>query len=333
MKKIPDTERFTLLHGDALRELASLEDESVHAAITDPPYGLTPSIDIEELLQSWLSGTTFVNDRNGYGSAEWDNSVPGPELWREVYRLLVPGGFVLAFASARTIDLTTLALRLAGFDIRDLIHWVYAPGRPSQDQGKVAVELNDPELARAVAGYRPTLRPGHEPIVVARKPFDEPGVTVLDNLYDYGVGAINHGAITGAPAAIATNVWVVHDLACSPECCHCEVGETGAAQHGTHLYPGQTLPDRGLNVPKPGKSERPVAADGTTHSTVKPLALMRALIMAFTSAGQVVLDPFAGSGTTIEASLLSERRSVGCEMNDEFIPLIMQRVERCTTKK
>lgn len=332
MKKIPQNQGCTLLKGDALVLLSTLEAESVHAVITDPPYGLTQKLDIEEMLTAWLAGETFVNQQNGYRGAEWDNSVPGPELWRAAYRLLVPGGFMLAFAAARTIDLTTLALRLAGFEIRDLIHWVYAPGRPSPDQGKVAAELGDSGLATSAVGLRPTLRPGHEPIIVARKPFDEPGVTVLDNVYDFGVGAINHGAITGAPNCIATNVWVVHDLDCTFERCHCEVDASGATKHGTHIYPNSRLPDRSLNIRKPGKSERPVAEDGTTHSTVKPIALMRALVEAVTLPNQVVLDPFLGSGTTMEATLLSGRQSVGCEMNDEFIPLIEQRLERCTTK-
>lgn len=333
MKQIPQNQRFTLLRGDALTELKALEPESIHAVICDPPYGLTQKLDVEEMLTAWLSGETFVNDQNGYGGAEWDNSVPGPELWRETYRLLVPGGFVVAFAAARTIDLTTLALRLAGFDIRDLIHWVYAPGRPSREQGRVAAELGDTTLASSVAGLRPTLRPGHEPIVVARKPFDEPGTTVLDNIYDFGVGAINHAAITGDPSGIASNVWVVHGLDCAPQLCQCEVELSGANKHGTHLYPGPHLSDRSLNIPKPGKAERPIAEDGTKHTTVKPLALMRALVTAFTLPGQVVLDAFLGSGTTMEATLLEGRQSVGCEMNDEFIPLIMQRLKRCTEEK
>lgn len=333
MNHTPQHESFTLLKGDANSQLPTLPAESVHAVITDPPYGLTRSLDVEEMLTAWLAGDSFVNHQNGYGGAEWDNSVPGPELWRATHRLLVPGGFVLAFAAARTIDLTTLALRLAGFEIRDLIHWVYAPGRPSPDQGQIAAALSDTDLAASAAGLRPTLRPGHEPIIVARKPFDEPSVTVLDNIYDFGVGAIRHGAFTGAPNGIATNVWAVHDLDCTPQLCLCDVEASGAAKHGTHIYPGLRLPDRSLNISKPGSSERPVARDGTAHSTVKPIALMRALVEAVTLPNQVVLDPFLGSGTTMEATLLAGRKSVGCEMHGEFIPLIEQRFERCTTQK
>jgi site-specific DNA-methyltransferase (adenine-specific) len=322
----------TLLQGDALQLLSSLPEESIHAVVTDPPYGLTANLDIEALLANWLAGETFISDQNGYGGADWDNSVPGPELWREVHRLLVPGGYVLAFAAARTIDLTTLALRLAGFQIRDLIHWVYAPGRASRDQGKVAAELGDVDLARSASGWRPTFQPGHEPIIVARKAFDEPGVTVLDSMCDFGVGAINHSAVSRANGSIATNVWVVHDVWCSPTACCCEVNQLAASSHGTHVYPAQLSSGHSLNVAKPGKAERPVAPDGTRHLTVKPLALMRTLIASVTQPNHVVLDPFLGSGTTMEAALLEGRQAVGCELNSEYIPLIKQRLQRCRAR-
>lgn len=333
MEETQQQQRCTVLKGDALVMLSELQAESIHAVITDPPYGLTQSLDVEELLTAWLSQKTFVSDLNGYSGAEWDNSVPGPELWRETFRLLVPGGFVLAFAAARTIDLTTLALRMAGFEIRDLIHWVYAPGRPSRDQGKVALELGDPDLAAHASDLRPTLRPGHEPIVVARKPFDESSATLLDNVYDFGVGAINHQSITGIQGGIASNVWVVHDLSCTPHECMCDAKTSGAYAHGVGIYPSRCISDVSLNIAKPGKSERPVAEDGSTHPTVKPLTLMRKLVEAFTAPNQVVLDPFLGSGTTMEAALLAGRRSVGCEMNSEFYPLIEQRLKRCSVEK
>jgi DNA modification methylase len=333
MNHIPQQQSFTFLKGDALSQLRTLESESVHAVITDPPYGLTARLDVEELLSAWLNGETFVGDQNGYDGAEWDNSVPGPELWREAYRLLVPGGYLLAFAAARTVGLTTISLQLAGFDVRDLLHWVYAPGRPSRDQGKVAAEQDDPALAEQVAGMRSTFRPGHEPIVVARKPFDESDTTVLANYLDFGVGLLDHRSITESDHAIATNVWLVHDFGCDVETCRCAAIDSGASSHATHIYLSRRLNDRSLNIPKPGKLERPVAEDGTRHLTVKPIALMQKLIESVSRPGQLVLDPFLGSGTTAEAALLTGRRVVGCELNEEFFPLIEQRLERATSKQ
>jgi DNA modification methylase len=332
MNHTPQYQNFTLLKGDALSHLPTLPAESIHAAITDPPYGLTAKLDVAALLTAWLANETFFGDQSGYGGADWDNSVPGPNLWTSVNRLLVPGGYVLAFAAARTVGLTALALQLAGFEVRDLIHWVYAPGRPSRDMGKAATEFDDPVLAARVAGMRPTLRPGHEPIVVARKPFDEPNVTVLENLIEFGVGCIRHHAITGSPDIIASNAWIVHDDGCTRLVCQCDAESSNVSKHGTHIYPSRSMRDRSLDFPKPGKSERPVANDGTTHPTVKPIALMRALVEAVTLPGQVVLDPFLGSGTTAEAALLAGRKAVGCEINQEFFPLIEQRVRRAASQ-
>src|SRR5690606_30332620 len=51
--------------------------------------------------------------------------VPHPDIWREVYRVLKPGGHALVFAGTRTQDLMTISLRLAGFEVRDVIEWLY----------------------------------------------------------------------------------------------------------------------------------------------------------------------------------------------------------------
>ncbi|AAN01715.1 hypothetical protein PBI_CJW1_100 [Mycobacterium phage Cjw1] len=82
--------------------------------------------------------------------------------------------------------------------------------------------------------------------------------------------------------------------------------------------------------------ERPsyVNEDGNkvAHSTVKPLALMRWLVKLVTPPGGVVLDPFAGSGTTVEACLLEKFRCIAIENEPDYIPLIEQRLERSTSE-
>lgn len=82
-------------------------------------------------------------------------------------------------------------------------------------------------------------------------------------------------------------------------------------------------------VAKAPKSERPVV-DGTAHPTVKPLALMRWLCRLVTPPGGIVVDPFAGSGTTLEAAYLEGFESIGVEMTPEYWPLIAARIERVT---
>ena len=80
-------------------------------------------------------------------------------------------------------------------------------------------------------------------------------------------------------------------------------------------------------VAKAPKRERP-EVNGVKHATVKPLTLMRYLVRMVTPPGGIVLDPFAGSGTTIEAALLEGFQSIGIELTDEYLPLIQQRIQR-----
>jgi site-specific DNA-methyltransferase (adenine-specific) len=81
---------------------------------------------------------------------------------------------------------------------------------------------------------------------------------------------------------------------------------------------------------KPGQSERP-RVDGVSHLTVKPLRLMRWLVTMLTGEGGVVLEPFTGSGATVEAALSLGRRVVAVEKDASFVPLIQARVERLST--
>lgn len=80
---------------------------------------------------------------------------------------------------------------------------------------------------------------------------------------------------------------------------------------------------------KAPKRERP-NVDGVAHPTVKPLALMRWLVRLLTPPGGVALDPFAGSGTTIEAALIEGFHPIGIEAHEPYIALIQQRIERAT---
>ena len=80
-------------------------------------------------------------------------------------------------------------------------------------------------------------------------------------------------------------------------------------------------------VAKAPTRERP-EVNGVKHATVKPLTLMRYLVRMVTPPGGIVLDPFAGSGTTIEAALLEGFQSIGIELTDEYLPLIQQRIQR-----
>jgi len=119
--------------GDALEVLKQLPDNSIDTVITDPPYGLSQHSEktIREVLGKWLNGEEdYVPKKKGFMGKAWDAFVPPPALWKEVYRVMKPGGTILVFAGARTQDLMAMSLRLAGFEIKDTLMWLYGSGFP-----------------------------------------------------------------------------------------------------------------------------------------------------------------------------------------------------------
>ena len=119
----------TLHLGDCLEVLRTMPDCSVDAVVTDPPYGLS------------------------FMGKAWDYDVPSVEVWREVLRVLKPGGHLLAFAGTRTHHRMAVAIEDAGFEIRDMIAWVYGSGFPkSLDVSKAIDKAAGAE--REVVGVR-----------------------------------------------------------------------------------------------------------------------------------------------------------------------------------
>lgn len=130
---------FLLVEGDCLETLKTIPDNSIDSIVSDPPYGLSDHKpqDVVDCLTAWLSGKEYKPNKKGFMGRTWDSWVPGPEVWKEVYRVLKPGGHIAAFAGSRTHDLMSMALRLAGFENRDTIMWVYGSGFPkSMDVSK-----------------------------------------------------------------------------------------------------------------------------------------------------------------------------------------------------
>jgi hypothetical protein len=82
---------------------------------------------------------------------------------------------------------------------------------------------------------------------------------------------------------------------------------------------------------KAPSKERP-KVNGIAHPTVKPLALMRWLCRLVTPPGGLILDPFAGSGTTVEAALLEGFRTVGVEREANYLSLIQLRIDRAAAQ-
>jgi site-specific DNA-methyltransferase (adenine-specific) len=211
--------KVKLMQGDNILSLKKLPDNSVDSIVTDPPYGLS-----------------FMNKK-------WDYDVPSVEFWKEIYRLLKPGGHVLSFGGTRTYHRMTVNIEDAGFEIRDQIQWIYGSGFPkSHNIGKAVDKLegNEREVVGKLENYQnkngvnavfstekvinenrdrvdipltkgtspyegwgTALKPANEPICVARKPLSEK--SVAENVLKWGTGGINIDGCRVGNESITTN--------------------------------------------------------------------------------------------------------------------------------
>ena len=143
-----------LKNGDCIKEMQKLIDDGVQvdSVVTDPPYEL------------------------GFMGRSWDSTGIAfqKETWELAYKLLKPGGHLLAFSASRNYHRMAVAIEDAGFEIRDQMMWLYGSGFPK------SLNLGN--------GWGTALKPAHEPIVMARKLLEG---TNKQNMEKYGVGGIN----------------------------------------------------------------------------------------------------------------------------------------------
>lgn len=306
-----DTHAWGLIEADSLTLLAKLPENSIDAIVTDPPYG------IGFHGEAWDgAGKAGKQPRGGEAFAAWART------WAaECLRILKPGGHLLAFAAPRTFHRLSIGIEDAGLELRDVVMWVYAQGAP--------------KAHKLPGGLAPMLKPAYEPILLARKPL---AGTTPRNVEVWGTGALN------IEASRVNGYWPAHlTLSHAPSCTEgrctgdCPAGLLDAAHPGLR-------PSRLFFCSKASKRERETGCDElplrsdllysrpavrlrrNIHPTVKPLALMRWLVALVTPPGGVVLDPFAGSGSTGIATILERRMFLGIEREAAYVDIACARL-------
>ena len=122
--------QYKVINGNNLDVLKQYPDNYFDAVVTDPPYGLGKEPNATELMKDWIEHGYHEVKGTGFMGKEWDAFVPQPIFWKEVFRVLKHGGHVLAFYGTRTYDWGVMAMRFAGFEVRDTVYWHYGSGFP-----------------------------------------------------------------------------------------------------------------------------------------------------------------------------------------------------------
>lgn len=130
-----DSDNCTIINGNSVEVLRELADNSLDSVVCDPPYEL------------------------GFMGKAWDASgiAYSVDLWREVLRVLKPGGHLLAFGGTRTYHRMACAIEDAGFEVRDSLHWIYGTGFPKSLNVSKAID-DAAGATREVVGKNPNYR-------------------------------------------------------------------------------------------------------------------------------------------------------------------------------
>lgn len=347
-----------VVHGDALDVLPTMPPDSVDAIVTDPPYGLefmgngwdryTPEA-FEEFNRQWAAEALRVLKPGGHllafgGTRTYHRLTAGIEDAgfdiRDSITWLYGSGFPKSLDVSKAIDRAAGVAREAiGVNPRA------AQQTPKSDATTLGRFAGTPAVLTAAAtddarrweGWGTALKPASEPIAVARKPLAAP---VAGNVLRHGTGALNIDGcrVPGtakpfgngtSPGRWPANVTLTHTPDCGDTCQpSCPIAELDQQSVGHDDAGGASrfFPAFRYQAKAPAR-ERPRIA-GVAHPTVKPLGLMRWLCRLATPPGGLVVDPFAGSGTTAEAALMEGFRVVAIEREEAYLPLIQARIAR-----
>ena len=293
-------------NAESLEHLKTLEDNRFDSCVTDPPYHLA------SILKRFGPGQKGINNKDekegrngpyhraakGFMGQTWDGGdiAFNKDFWKEVLRVMKPGAVLLSFAATRNYHRMAVAVEDAGFEIFDMINWIYGSGFPKRKN---------------------YLKPGHEPIVMARK-----GVNKSLNIDESRVPGYEWDT-TKNRREPKKHKEAIYKLG---------LKKTGTGEKIKGRYPANVIHDgsyyeewvKYFYCAKASKKEK----GNTEHPTVKPLELMRYLVKLVTPKDGTVLDPFAGTGTTGEAALLEGRKYYLIEREKNYFKDIEKRLKK-----
>jgi site-specific DNA-methyltransferase (adenine-specific) len=240
----------------------------------------------------------------------WDHDVPPVDTWKEAYRVLKPGAFVLSFCNPEFYHRMAVNVEDAGFRPMDMVVW-----------------MNTTKMAKTNR-----LKPAHEPVFVAQKPLDG---TIEQNVAKWGCGRINvettrvswDGEIPKYPEGGHTRRAFGGDVSKAADA---EVKETEDANPNGR-YPSDIIghfddPEhqKYFYAPRATRKER---GEYNDHPTPKPIALMRYLCRVYAPKDGLVLDPFLGSGSTGIGALQEDCNFVGIDMSQHYVDIAERRIK------
>ena len=316
---------YRILAGDCVARMGMMEASSIDNCITDPPYEI------------------------GFMSKNWDNTgvAYNPRTWRAVHKVLKPNGFLVVFAATRTQHRIAHAIERAGFEIIDIISWCYGTGFPKSHNISKAIDkkagatrkvigknknhrsmketnsmVGEPhsgdgsitesftDEAKQWDGWGTALKPAYEPIIIARKKGSKATTNYTQFHYISKAGKKEKNAGLDSFEDNLSKTTYGNRV-----CSLCNKNEL------------QSSLSRRCDCENPVWGNANLKPTKNTHPTVKPIAIMKALIEDFTDEESIVFDPFTGSGSTGIATVMNNRTFIGCELTPEYIPLAKARIE------
>lgn len=194
-------ERVMLLEGDVLAALKLLPDSSFDALYSDVPYGLGPKQPTGEELIAYLQGAE-MDTAGDFMGKKWH--VPSVSVWREAFRVLKPGAPVLINVAPRTEDLVAIGMRAGGFEIADMMMWMFAEAMVKNHNISKAIDKK--------AGAK-------REVVGTQVLTGNAGMSTKEKGGTYGVGVGTAPAKTiqiTAPATALAKAWAGHGTALAP---------------------------------------------------------------------------------------------------------------------